>query len=102
MTKKFKIACKGTIFFVILQAKMKKVCQILLFILLFILAGCSQSHQLRLKEERAERELEELQAALINGNADSVWMISQQSDDIHYIMSNFDLVFSTTNNLGNI
>lgn len=98
MTKKFKIACKGTIFFVILQAKMKKVCQILLFVLLFILAGCSQSHQLRLKEERAERELEELQAALINGNADSVWMISQQSEDIQYIISHAGKVIFWSDN----
>ena len=65
---------------------MKKVVKIVLFTLLFALVGCSQQHQLRLKEARAERELEELQVAITNGQVDSVWQISQRSKDIHYLI----------------
>ncbi len=65
---------------------MKKVVQILLFALAFVLVGCSQSHKLRVKEARAERELEELQTAIVDGKADSVWLIGKRSNDIHYLI----------------
>lgn len=82
----FKIACKDTVFFVILQAEMKKVWKILFFALLLTLVGCSQNYQLRRKEARAERELEELKTAIADGKADSVWFVSQLSPDIHYFV----------------
>ena len=66
MINNFKIACKITKNIVPLQAKMKKVAKIVLFALLFVLVGCSQSQQLRRKEVRAERELEELQKSNID------------------------------------
>ena len=77
---------------------MEKVWKIVLFALLFVLVGCSQSQQLRRKEVRAERELEELQKAIVAGNVDSVWLISQQSKDIHYIVSRAGKIFFWSDN----
>lgn len=82
----FKKVCKGTRFFVILQAEMKKVWKIVFFALIFVLVGCSQNHKLRVKEARAERELAELRTAIANHNVDSVWLISRRSEDIHYLI----------------
>lgn len=65
---------------------MKKVWKILFFALLLTLVGCSQNYQLRHKEARAEHELELLQSAILSGNADSVWLVGQQSSDIHYLV----------------
>lgn len=96
----FKIACKITKNIVPLQAELKKVWKILFFALVFLLVGCSQDHQLRLKEARAEQELEELQSAISHGRADSVWLISQQSPDIHYyIFRGGKVIFWSDNTL---
>lgn len=65
---------------------MKKVWKIVLFTLLLALIGCSNNYKLRRQEARAEREIEELTAAIVDGKADSVWLISQLSSDIHYFI----------------
>ena len=65
---------------------MKKVWKIVLFTLLLALIGCSNNYKLRRQEARAEREIEELTAAIVDGKADSVWLISQLSADIHYFI----------------
>jgi len=66
---------------------MKKVSQILLFLLIILANSCSsESQSVTLKEKRAERELEEIKAAIIACDKDSVWEIACRSSDIHYLV----------------
>ena len=65
---------------------MEKVWKIVLFTLFLALIGCSNNYKLRRQEARAEREIEELTTAILDGKADSVWLISQRSSDIHYFI----------------
>ena len=65
---------------------MKKVSKIFFFVLFLALVGCSQNAHLRHKEAQAERDLVDLQSALLHGQADSVWLISQRAKDIHYFI----------------
>ena len=65
---------------------MKKVWKIVFFMLCLALVSCSQATHLRHKEAQAERDLVDLQSALLHGQADSVWLISQRAKDIHYFI----------------
>ena len=65
---------------------MKKVWKIVFFMLCLALVSCSQATHLRHKEAQAERDLADLQSALLHGQADSVWLISQRAKDIHYFI----------------
>ncbi len=66
---------------------MKKVVQILLFFLFLLSVSCSrEQYNIHLKEKRAEHELQDLKAAILAGNRDSVWQISRRSSDIHYLI----------------
>ena len=80
---------------------MKKVVQILLFFLILAGVSCTNQEQKTRKIElRAEKELQELSAAVLANNMDSVWLVSRQSSDIHYlIFYNGHVVFWSDNSL---
>ena len=79
---------------------MEKVWKIVLFTLFLALIGCSNNYKLRRQEARAEREIEELTTAILDGKADSVWLISQLSSDIHYFIFHAGkLIFWSDNSL---
>ena len=79
---------------------MKKVWKILFFVLFLALVSCSQSQHLRHLEARAEHDLVDLQSALLNSQADSVWLISQRAKDIHYfVFQGGKMIFWSDNSL---
>ena len=79
---------------------MKKVWKILFFVLFLALVSCSQTQHLRHLEARAERDLVDLQSALLNSQADSVWLISQRAKDIHYfVFQGGKMIFWSDNSL---
>ncbi len=66
---------------------MKKVTQILFFLLLLLTASCSrQEYKIHHKETRAEHELQDLRKAILSDNMDSIWVVTHHSSDIHYLI----------------
>lgn len=80
---------------------MKKVVKIVLFLLFLLTISCSNTqYDIRRKEKRAENELQDLNAAILADNTDSIWLISRRSSDIHYlIFYNGEVVFWSDNSL---
>lgn len=79
---------------------MKKVFKIGLFLLFAMLISCSGEQSLRHKERRAESELKQLESAILSNNIDSVWLITRESEDIHYLVFyEGEIVFWSNNTL---
>ena len=79
---------------------MKKLLQIGLFLLLFVPISCTKQQQIHRKEHRAERELQELESAILSHSMDSIWQITRQSSDVHYlIFFDGEVVFWSDNTL---
>ncbi len=65
---------------------MKKYCKILLFLFFLVPISCTKEARLHHLEQRAEKELVGLRSAILSGNLDSIWLITRQSDNIHYLI----------------
>ena len=65
---------------------MKKYFKILLFLLFLLPISCTQEARLHRLEQRAEKELVDLESAILSGNLDSIWLVTRKSDNIHYLI----------------